>query len=131
MAKLGPGALLVKILKREVSLIANIEKRLAAERARYQQRVWFGCKPKVEINYQTFLEYRSKILTLKGIERYQFYGFAINNYRLTKFFNCYVKLLRDAVYYMHRVGSIRSSVAFRYSFVSHCNQGELPILDLY
>ena len=121
----------VLILKREVSLIANKEKRLAAKRARYHQRVWFGCKPKIEINYQTFLEYRRKSLTLNGIERYQFYGFAINNYRLTKFFNCYFELLRDAVYYMHRVGNVRSSVSFRYSFVSHCNQGELPSLDLY
>lgn len=107
------------------------EKRLTVERARCGKRVLFGSKPDIEISYRTFLEYRRESLTLEGSRRYQFMGFAINNYRLTKHFNCYVKMLRYGVFYMHRVGTIRSDLTFRYSFVNHCSPEELPCLNLY
>lgn len=90
---------------------------------------------KIDISYKTFMEYSKDGLNQKGEEKekklQQFMGFAINQYRLQKHFEAYLKIITKSFYFMNRVGNIRGAPVYQYSYVSRYNQEALPYLSLY
>ena len=110
----------------------DLQKKKSSKQTRAKERYLFGARPKVEISYEQFLELREfSINHPDPLMRFQFMGFAVNQYRLMAHFKAYLEELKVSFYHLHDLGNVRASPAYRYTFVSRCIREELPTLDLY
>ena len=110
----------------------DLRKKKSSKQTRAKERYLFGARPKVSISYGEYLELRRfGINHPDPFIRFQFMGFAVNEYRLRAYFEAYLEELKVSFYHLHDLGNVRAFPAYRYTFVSRCIREELPTLDLY